>query len=143
MSETITQAVPATEEKYGKHYKMRDLQAQDIFIMSKIISAIGIEEFKIIFNADYINSITQGLKGDENDVASAVGIEMFFEIAGVILKNLPKCENDIYAFIAGLTDIPAEEIKQTSMPAFANIIIDIIKKDEFKDFIRVVSQLFK
>ncbi len=150
MSETTNmQAVPMMAAAEGKifhnfkEYTLRNLQAKDVFLMSKIIGAIGIEEFKYAFSADFINSITSDLNGDEKDVASAVGVEMFFEIAGIVVNNLPKCEKDVYAFISSLSGIPAKEVETLPMNTFFQIIIDVVKKDEFKDFIGVVSKLFK
>lgn len=149
MNETTMQAVPAMEAAEGKtfhnfnEYTLRSLQAKDVFIISKIIGAIGIEEFKYAFSADFINSITSDLNGDEKDIASAVGVEMFFEIAGIVVNNLPKCEKDVYAFISSLSGIPAKYVETLPMNTFLQIIIDVVKKDEFKDFIGVVSKLFK
>lgn len=150
MSETTNmQAVPAmdaAEERkiiYNfKEYTLRNLQAKDVFIMAKIIGAIGIEEFKYVFSADFINSITSDLNG-ERDIASAVGVEMFFEIAGIVMNNLPKCERDVYTFISNLSGIPVKDVETLPMNTFFQIIIDVVKKDEFKDFIGVVSKLFK
>ena len=150
MSETTNmQAVPAMEAAEGKifhnfkEYTLRNLQAKDVFIMSKIIGAIGIEEFKYAFSADFINSITSDLNGDEKDITSAVGVEMFFEIAGIVVNNLPKCERDVYTFISSLSGIPVKDVETLPMITFFQIIIDVVKKDEFKDFIGVVSKLFK
>lgn len=151
MSETTNiQAVPTMEAAeegkiiYNfKEYTLRNLQAKDVFIMSKIVGAIGIEEFKYAFSADFINSITSDLNGDEKDITSAVGVEMFFEIAGIVVNNLPKCEKDVYAFISSLSGIPAKDVETLPMNTFFQIIIDVVKKDEFKDFIGVVSKLFK
>lgn len=126
-----------------KEYTLRNLQAKDVFLMSKIIGAIGIEEFKYAFSADFINSITSDLNGDEKDIVSAAGVEMFFEIAGIVVNNLPKCEKDVYAFISSLSGIPAKYVETLPMNTFFQIIIDVVKKDEFKDFIGVVSKLFK
>ena len=151
MSETTNmQAVPAMDAAEERkiiynftEYTLRNLQAKDVFIMAKIIGAIGIEEFKYVFSADFINSITSDLNGDEKDITSAVGVEMFFEIAGIVVNNLPKCEKDVYAFISSLSGIPAKDVETLPMNTFFQIIIAVVKKDEFKDFIGVVSKLFK
>lgn len=149
MSETTNmQAAPAMEADEGKifhnfkEYTLRNLQANDVFLMSKIIGAIGIDQFKYAFGADFINSITPDLNG-ERDIASAVGVEMFFEIAGIVMNNLPKCERDVYTFISNLSGIPVKDVETLPMNTFFQIIIDVVKKDEFKDFIGVVSKLFK
>ena len=149
MSETTNmQAAPAMEAAEGKifhnfkEYTLRNLQAKDVFLMSKIIGAIGIDQFKYAFGVDFINSITPDSNG-ERDIASAVGVEMFFEIAGIVMNNLPKCEGDVYTFISNLSGIPVKDVETLPMNTFFQIIIDVVKKNEFKDFIGVVSKLFK
>lgn len=145
MSETTNmQVVPemaAAEEK--KEYTLRNLQARDVFAMSRIIRAIGIDQFKCAFSEDFLNSITPDSAGGEKDIAATVGVEMFFEIAGIIVNGIPKCEKDVYAFISDISEIPVDMVETLPMNTFFNIVIDIVKKDEFKDFIGVVSKLFK
>lgn len=145
MSETTNmQVVPemaAAEEK--KEYTLRDLQARDVFTMSRIVRAIGVEQFKRAFSADFLNSITPDSAGGEKDIAATVGVEMFFEIAGIIVNGIPKCEKDVYVFVSDISGIPVDMVETLPMNTFFNIVIDIVKKDEFKDFIGVVSKLFK
>ena len=59
----------------------------------------------------------------------------------VLLKTLPKCEKEIYQLLAQVSDLTEEEIK-SDMILFTEMVIDFVKKDEFKDFIKVVSRLF-
>ena len=134
MNETTTQAVETAE----KAYTLRTLEAADVFIMSKIIHSIGVEEFKKCFNyAALKDAGTFGQKTEE------IGFEIFFNVAGVITGNLPKCEKDIYKFLAGLSGMTEAQIKTLPINIFFEMIIDVIKKEEFRDFLSVVSKLFK
>lgn len=122
-------------------YNIRTLCAKDLFPLSKIISCIGVKEFRTCFENDAIkNAATQG--GDNPDYA-AVGIGVFFDIAGIILGNLPKCENEIFNFLASITDLKRKDIEGMEMAEFAQLVIDIIQKPEFKDFIGVVLKSLK
>lgn len=136
MSETTTN-IPVEEQKA---YTLRALEAKDVFLMSKIIGAIGIKEFKSAFESDELKSMI-GSAGD-TDVMS-VGISVFMDIAGIILNNLPKCEKDVYIFLGSLSGMDAKQIESLPMITFAEMVIDVIKKEEFKDFMTVVSKLFK
>lgn len=125
-------------------YTLRDLKATDVFIMSKIIGAMGVDEFKYVFSPEFIDAAIAGVEGNQDtNVTQAVGFEVFFEIAGIVLNKLPECEKDIYKFISSLSGMTVKQVEELPMNTFFNIIVDIVKKDEFKDFIKVVSRLFK
>ena len=56
-------------------YTLRTLEAADVFIMSKIIHAIGVEEFKKCFQPEVIKKMME-----QDKAAEAVGFEIFFDI---------------------------------------------------------------
>lgn len=131
-----------------KPYKFRLLGAPDIFLMAKIIKKIGIKEFKACFESDGIKSLIQNAimdaknEGRDSDIMS-VGIGVALELADVILGNLPKCEDDIYQILSQTSNLSVEEIKAPGNAAmFLEMVIDFIKKEEFRDFIKVASRLF-
>jgi hypothetical protein len=154
MSETKDLEVvqPATEEvveAVEKPYTFRLLGAPDIFLMSKIIKQIGIKEFKACFEADGITSLIQNMtmeakqEGNDSNIVS-VGVGVALEIADVILGNLPKCEKDIYQLLSQTSNLSVDEIKAPGNAVmFLEMVIDFIKKEEFRDFIKVVLKLFK
>lgn len=121
-------------------YTFRPLTSKDIFPMSKIISKIGIKEFKECFESDAIKSL---VKNAENGDTSAIGLAVMIDIAGVILSHLGECEKDIYSFLASVTDLEISDIENASMADFAEMIVSLVQKEEFKGFIGVVSKLFK
>lgn len=137
--ENVTRPIPEPEE--GKPYALRALEAKDVFLMSKIIGAIGIKEFKSAFESDELKSMIRS-NGD-TDVTMSVGISVFMDIAGIIFNNLPKCEKDVYIFLGSLSGMDAKQIESLPMVTFTEMIIDVIKKEEFKDFMKVVSKLLK
>lgn len=141
--ETAEVAIPE------KPYTFRLLGAPDIFLMSKIISKIGIKEFKTCFEADGIKNLIQNAVvdkaqngGNDTDIIG-VGAGVALELASVILTNLPKCEADIYQMLSQTSNLSVEEIKAPGNAVmFLEMVIDFIKKEEFRDFIKVVSRLF-
>ena len=147
------QAEAVVEEK---PYTFRPLQAEDTFLMCKIIKAIGIKEFKACFEEGGIQEMVAQLMGgnqeegnqeegeDGGNDANVVkaGIAVFIDIADVILGNLPKCENDIFKMLANTSNMSEKEIRKMGFADFFGMVIDFIKKEEFRDFIKVVSKLF-
>lgn len=131
MSETTT----------DKKYTLRELQSKDVFPMFKIISKIGIKEFKECFGSAEVQKVISG-KGKEADV-KAVGAVVMVEMASVVISHIADCEQDIYLFLSNLSGMSKKEIEELGMVTFFEMIVDVFKKEEFKDFIGVVSKLFK
>lgn len=107
---------------------LRNLEATDIAPMASILSKIGIKEFK--------NCIPKDAKGNIEEI----GVAVAFEIAGVVLANYSKCQEDIFKFFASLTEKTTEEISKMSLVEFTKLVVFFFKKEEFKDFYKVVSE---
>lgn len=137
--ENVSRPIPEPEE--GKAYALRALEAKDVFLVSKIISDIGIKEFKECFNSDTLKEVA-GDSGN-SDAVMSVGIAVFMDIAEIVFRNLPKCEKDVYSFLSSLSGMTESEIESLPMVTFTEMIIDVVQKEEFKDFMQVVSGLFK
>ena len=143
-----------------KPYTFRPLQAEDTFLMCKVIKAIGIKEFKSCFEDGGIQEMVAQLMGGNQDEAEQggnqdeaeqggneaavvkAGISVFMEIADVIIGNIPKCENEIFQLLAATSNMSEKAIRKMGFADFFGMIIDFIKKEEFRDFIKVVSRLF-
>lgn len=127
-------------------YTLRSLQGADIFPMSAIIKKIGVKEFKNAFQDEEIKGLVQSINnGDMSKDAAAnqAGMTVILNIVDVVLGNLPRAEKDIYKFLASLSGMKPDEVAALPMATFTAMVIDVIQKDEFKDFIKVVSRLFK
>ena len=129
----------------AKAYELRTLCADDVFPMFKIISKIGIKEFKSCFESDdvkeAIKSATNGVENQEN--LEVIGLGVALEIASVIMANIPQAKEDIYLFLAQVSGMSKDDIRNLPISTFTEMIIDLVKKEEFKDFFGVVSKLFK
>ena len=123
-------------------YTFRRLNSTDMFLMFKIIGKIGVNEFTACFEKDtvkqMITSVTSG--GNKENATTMVGISVILEMANVILANLPKCETEIYQMLSNTSNLTVDQVKKLDMIIFAEMVIE---KEEFKDFIKVVSKLFK
>lgn len=129
-----------------KTYTLRGLTAEDVFPMLKIISGIGLKEFKSCFDSaelrDAIKNMSQGKEEGETVDRTAVGLMVATDIASIIFANLPKCKDDIYQLLSGLSGMKKKEIAELPMNVFLAMIVDVIKKEEFKDFFQDVAGLF-
>ena len=141
MSETTVTL--ENEKSVEKAYEFRKLSSVDIFLMFKIIGKIGLNEFTACLEKDGVKNMLTSMTGKEKNV-EMIGISLAVEIANVIFNNLPKCESEIYQLLAQTSNLTVNEIKaEGNAIMFVEMIIDFIKKEEFPDFIKVVSKLFK
>lgn len=146
MTETIEmkETIEAAVETAAKPYTFRKLCASDIVPMTTIIKKIGIKEFKSFVEGDKLNTIMEAFsgKGDEKSV-EALGVTIAFELLDIVLEKLPNCEKDIFQLLSQTSNLSVEEVGALGLADFAEMVIDFFKKDDFKDFIKVVSRSFR
>ena len=114
--------------------ELRKLEAKDIAPMASIINKMGWKEFKTVF---------QSTEGKDMTDLNALGMAVAFDIVGVILANYEKCQQDVFNFLASLSGMKPKQIESLSPADFAEMVIELVQKEEFKDFFTVVSKLFK
>lgn len=133
-------------EEKTKAYELRELTADDMFPMFNIISKIGIKEFKSCFESEQVKKLvaeTASGKQSKDDLKATVGVTVAFDIAGVILSNLPNCKDDIYLLLSQLSGMTTKDIAKLPMLTFMEMIADVVKKKEFTDFFQGVIKLFR
>lgn len=113
-------------------YEVRPLVATDMGAICKIITAIGVREFKGCFKVD-------DFKGKN---VEEVGFGVMFDIAGIIISNIPKAEADIQSFIASVTGLDVSDVKKMSFADYGELIVKIVMKEDFRDFFNRVMKLF-
>lgn len=121
------------EDKKEK-LKLRDLEIDDLELILEIIDSIGIEEF-----TDCFKNLKIG-KDNKIDVKQ-VGLDVGFKIIGKIIKNAKKCLNPLYQLIARLSDSDIEEAKKMNLFAVSGALFELSKREDFKDFLKLVSSL--
>ena len=123
-------------------YELRRMTSADIFPMCTIIKKIGIDEVKKIINSPELMSLVSDSKG-KDDRTTAIGMSFMLDIASLIVGNLPKCETDLYKFLASMTKMTEKELREISPADFLELVIAVLKHEDFKDFFKVASQLLK
>lgn len=128
-----------------KAFELRQLTADDIFPMFQIISKIGVREFKSCFESEEVRKAIMDMASGAKDQVnvSAVGLTVAVDIAGVIISNLYKCKDDIYQLLSQLSGMKTKEIASLPMTTFLEMIVAVVKKEEFKDFFQGVTKLLK
>ena len=125
-----------------KRYELRELKADDLFAMLKIINKIGVKEARECFNSI---EVKQALAADGKDEAflSAVGMQVMFEVVNLIVSRLPECKEELYTFLSSLSGMKTKEIADMSMVDFYDMIMDVVQHPNFKDFFQRLVGSFK
>ena len=129
-----------------KPYTFRELTADDLFLMTSIISKIGLKKFADVFkNSDIIDALNSDDEADNkaDNKALVVGVSVALEIGEILLGNLDKCKDNIYNLLSAVSGMTVSEIRTLGFATFAEMIIDFVKKDEFMDFFKAAAKLFK
>ena len=154
MTEAIIESVQPEMEAAAKPYTFRTLGGQDVFLMFKIMGKIGLKEFNACFENDGIKGLVAHLVGErmqqaaeaeaeEKQPVSVTYISVILEVADVLFNNIAKCENEVFQMLSQTSNLSVKQVKELPLAQFTEMVIDFIKKEEFRDFIKVVSRLFK
>lgn len=125
-------------EAAEKAWDLRPLVATDMGAICKIISAIGIRQFKECFKIEDFKGID--IKKEED--VKKVGFGIIFDIAGIIISNIPRAEEEIQAFLASVTGMKVSEVKKMSFADYCELIMAVVMKEDFQDFFKRVMKLF-
>lgn len=119
----------------------------------RIIGKIGISDFKKCFAGDTLkNLIQKGAEEQENsadekkeenadNLVEQMGFDVVLNIIDVLLLNVPKCEKELYSFLASMCGVSVEEFLTFPPSAFVDILQEIFTAEEAKDFFSHVSRL--
>lgn len=118
-------------------YTLRDLRAEDLFAMLRILNKIGVGDAANLFHsAEIKDSISAAKeKGAEGDaLLDAVGVKVTIRLVELLISSLPECEKELYAFLASLSGMKAKDIAALPMGTFIDMLMELFRKDEFRDF---------
>lgn len=113
--------------------ELRELKASDLGAVCKIISGIGVKEFRNCFDVSELK--------DKKNIEK-LGMEIVFSIGGIVIENIPRMQKDIDTFLASLTGQKVSEIQDMSLADYGELIITVIRKEEFRDFFVRAMKLF-
>ena len=124
--------------------ELRRLQASDLFSMVRILNKVGFKNVKDAINVDEIKNLKSTMT-EENAkaVTSEIGINVVMSIVGVVLEHLPNVETDLYNFVGSVANMKANAVAKMDVGEFMDLLIEIGKKEEFKDFFNRASKLIK
>ena len=136
-----TEEMEATNQ--AKPYTFRRLSTQDIFPMLRLLNKIGLKDLRDNDNIKNIVMLSTSAPEKKKIDVNKIGMDVFLEIACLIVDNIPKCEVELYTILSTTSDRTVDEIKAQDMAVTLEMIVDFIRKEEFGDFFKAVLKLFK
>lgn len=133
-------------QEQPKKWKFRELKGKDIFLMLPVLKKIGINNIKKCFNGDIVKGIVADNKSEDYEKqVEAATYGAMLEFGQVLIEGLANegCEEAIYNLLEKTSNLSREEIENLSMVELPTMIIDFVKKDEFKDFLKVAQSYIK
>lgn len=126
-------------------YELRGFTADDIFPMLKILSKIGVKNFKRCFDSQEVRQAIAEMAADgkKNDQLDKVGMIVMLDIADIIFTNVSNCKEEIYFLLSQLSGMTKKQIAGLPAATFANMIVDTLQKEDFRDFFAAASRLLK
>lgn len=129
--EALSDGPEITEEIIERPYTLRELKDKDLFPMLKILKKVGIREFK-----DAFVQVATGEKSIKD-----IGILAAFDIVDILIGNLEKAEDEIYALWADISGMDIGDMKELEFGTLPLMIIDTFSSVKGTSFFRVLSRL--
>lgn len=101
---------------------MRKLELSDVFKLSEIIDAMGID-------LD-LNELMDKSKNKKGDTQANMGAEVAF----MFIKKIHKAEKLVYKFIADLTGDDVQVVKKYSLKQLIDFFKELFNDDDFSTF---------
>ncbi|SEA15941.1 hypothetical protein SAMN04515656_104146 [Eubacterium aggregans] len=120
--------------------KIRSLQASDLFLMTSIISNIGLKEFKDAFAAVDLSNVAKIGSPTESEFKE-VGLGLLIEVADIVMTNLWKCETYINRLISRIYGVDIKDVPTLDPALYLEMIMGIVEDDKFMDFFKAASKL--
>ena len=127
-----------TETVEQKRYVLHELQAQHLFLLTRVIAKLDLKSIANIF-AGKVD--VEKLEGE--DAVRAVGYDTVFEIVGLVIEKLPDCQNDLFKFLAAISNLNEKQVAALPLNQFVEMVSDVVRKDEFADFFTACAKFLQ
>lgn len=128
-------------------YELRNPQASDLFVVTKIIKSVGLKNVADCFSSDEIKAIKEEIaeRGTPatDEETRKVGLLAMTAIVELIFEKLDLVKEDIFKFLSNLSGLSMDDVKAMDIVEFAEMFMTVIKNPKFVDFINVVLKSFK
>lgn len=142
-------------------FNLRPINANDVFLMAKIIRNIGISDFLNSFDTNTIQALayksptkmeggevvplprkewTDGQRAAELAALEVIG-NLDVKVVDVLLSHLPECKGSLFQLLAESTGTSIDEIQNMGAIEFIDLLDRYIGREEFSDFFTAAARL--
>lgn len=121
-------------------FDIRPLRFKDIAPMARIVSKIGLREFKQVLTPEAIGAFAETAE-DGQSVAEAVGAGVLIDAVGIVLENYDKAEDEIAAFLASVAGMKKSEVMELTLADSVALVKAVAAAQGFDDFLKQASAL--
>lgn len=121
-------------------FDIRPLRFKDVAPMARIVSKIGLREFKQVLTPEAIGAFAETVE-DGQSVAEAVGAGILIDAAGIVLENYDKAEDEIAAFLASVAGMKKTEVMELTLADSVALVKAVVAAQGFDDFLKQASAL--
>ena len=121
-------------------FDIRPLRFKDIAPMARIVSKIGLREFKQVLTPEAIGAFAETVE-DGQSVAEAVGAGVLIDAVGIVLENYDKAEDEIAAFLASVAGMKKSEVMELTLADSVALVKAVAAAQGFDDFLKQASAL--
>lgn len=121
-------------------FDIRPLRFKDVAPMARIVSKIGLREFKQVLTPEAIGAFAETAE-DGQSVAEAVGAGVLIDAVGIVLENYDKAEDDIAAFLASVAGMKKSEVMELTLADSVALVKAVAAAQGFDDFLKQASAL--
>ena len=123
-------------------YTLGKFKATDVFTMATLLSKIGLGKIADGLGKENILKLIGDARGKKKeDVATLTGMQLFLQVAEIILANLDSCETEMFKLLSSVTGASIDELKELDADVFVELIIEVVQMQQFKDFFKRASRL--
>lgn len=124
--------------------KPRPLKGTDIFLMTSIISKIGVRNIMRCMNAlDLQNAVGESGQVEDEAKKAQIGTLIFYGVVDVVFERLEYCEGAICKLLARLYDMQESDVKELGANKYLDMFIDVVKDENFVDFFKQAYESVK
>lgn len=143
MAEKNEVQAPATidnvVEIVEKPYELYPLKADDLFLLIRVLKGVDLKRLAGVFaNKVDVTDLEQAQKSIDD-----LGMDTVIECVGIIIDNLPNCKDDLYVFLASVSNLDEAQIANMPIGDFISMIKDVVTGSGFVDFFTQATKLLQ
>ena len=124
--------------------KPRNLKGKDLYLLTSLISKVGVRNVAKCMNILEVQEAMRDGEGEPgDDVKAKIGTMVFVGFIDLLMEKMEDCEGAIRKLLSRLYEMPETEVDELEANDYLDMLIDIVKGDNFADFFKRAYESLK